>query len=170
MERKGQKRRELRARMTHVSSRGLRMPLLLPLVLEPRTVVETPAAPLPLMLTMAPNLPPASQDGPRREAIAGGYREHRQTTRTGPTTRVPLQALGSLAPPSLSLQQEALPLLPSRACWCMGPRGKMRTRLGVSAGSSPPVRSLPRWNEHVAAARRKSGGWRRKDVQPALRS
>lgn len=119
-ERKRQKRREPRARMTHgmwynqcvennknallaynvtilhytliclnkccflfssVSSRGPRMPPLQPLVLEPQTAVETPAAPLPLMLTMAPNLPPASQDGPRREAVAGGAREHQPTTR-----------------------------------------------------------------------------------------
>lgn len=64
-----------------VSSRGPRMPPLQPLVLEPRTAVETTAAPLPLMLTMAPNLPPVSQDGPRREAVAGEAREHHPTTR-----------------------------------------------------------------------------------------
>lgn len=57
------------------------MPPLQPHALEPLTVAETPATPLHLTLTMAPNPPPASQDGPRREAVAGGGREHHQTTR-----------------------------------------------------------------------------------------
>lgn len=52
-----------------------------PLVLELQTVVERPVALLHLMLTMAPKLPPASQDGPRREAMDGVAREHHPTTR-----------------------------------------------------------------------------------------
>lgn len=64
-----------------VSSRGPRMPPLQPLALEPRTAAERRATPLPLMLTMAPNPPPVSQDGPRREAVAGLAREHHPTTR-----------------------------------------------------------------------------------------
>lgn len=77
---------------------------------------------------------------------------------------------GNLAPPSISQHQEALLLLPSRACWSMGPRVRMRMRLGVSVGSSPPLRSLLLWSEPVAAVRRKNAGWRRRDVQPVQRS
>lgn len=57
--------------LSSVISRGLRMPPMQPLTLEPQTAVERPAGPLPLMLTMAPNPPPASQDGPRREVVVG---------------------------------------------------------------------------------------------------
>lgn len=64
-----------------VSSRGPRTAPLQPLALEPQTAVEKAATLLPLMLTMAPNPPPASQDGPRREAVAGAAREHHPTTR-----------------------------------------------------------------------------------------
>lgn len=52
-----------------------------PLVLEPQIAVGTTDAPLPPTLTMDPNPPPASQDGPRREAVAGVARERHPTTR-----------------------------------------------------------------------------------------
>lgn len=102
--------------------------------------------------------------------MAGQAREHHQITRTGPTIRVPLLAQGNLPLPNIHLQQEAQPLLHSQAWWSMGPRGMMRMKLGVSAGSSRPLRSLPLWSEPDAAVRRKSVGWRRRGVQPAPRS
>lgn len=43
-------------------------------------------------------------------------------------------------------------------------------RLGVNAGSSPPLRFLLQWSEPVVAVKRKNVGWRRKDAQPAQRS
>lgn len=57
------------------------MQQLQPRALEPLTVVETTVIPLHLILTMALNPPLASQDGPRREEVAGQDREHHQTTR-----------------------------------------------------------------------------------------
>lgn len=62
-----------------VSSKGPRMSLLLAPAPEPQTAVKILATPFHLILTRMHNLPPASQAGPRREAVAG--REAHQTTR-----------------------------------------------------------------------------------------
>lgn len=62
--------------------RGPRMLARHHLTLKPQIGV----APLPPMLTMAPNPPPASQDGPRREEPVGEARERQPITRYGAET------------------------------------------------------------------------------------
>lgn len=79
-------------------------------------------------------------------------------------------ARGNLPLPSINQQQEPLTLLHSLVCWFMQPRGMMRTRRGVSAGSSHPLRFLLLLSELVAGVKRKNAGWRRRDVQPVRKS
>lgn len=128
------------------------MPWLQPQAPEPQTAAWNLAILLPLLLTMAPNPPLASQVGPRREAAAGGAREDHQISRyrclttTGRFFSVRRSMLGcrSVEKPNLHVGQCA------SLDYCAGEWLTMYLHTGAQAwigwspgAALPPTRAAP---------------------------